>query len=377
MVNLLWRKLMIKRVLIIGGYGNFGSYIAKSLSENPNIQLLIGGRNLAKAEAMVISLGAKNAAEAVELNIFSDLTAKLKRVDANIVIHTSGPFQQQDSFVAKAALEAGAHYIDLADGREFVSNISALDSMAKLKKLSVISGASSVPGLSSAIIDAYQHEFETLETVEYGISTAQKTNRGQATTSAILSYVGMPFKTLVSGSFKNVFGWQSMHREVFLGLGKRLVGNCDVPDLALFPKRYPTLKTIRFYAGLEIPFLHVGLWSISWLRRLRLLPDLSKFAAYLLKISFWFDRLGSDESGFFMRLEGKTRDNANRLVRFDLVARSGDGPFIPCMPAIIIAKKLAAGVEMQNGAHPCMGLLSLDEYLDALKDLKIEWQVSK
>jgi saccharopine dehydrogenase-like NADP-dependent oxidoreductase len=39
---------MVMRVLIIGGYGNFGSYIAKSLAGDPTIQLLIGGRSIEK-----------------------------------------------------------------------------------------------------------------------------------------------------------------------------------------------------------------------------------------------------------------------------------------------------------------------------------------
>ena len=40
---------MPKRVLIIGGYGNFGGTIARALARESDIQLLIGGRSRAKA----------------------------------------------------------------------------------------------------------------------------------------------------------------------------------------------------------------------------------------------------------------------------------------------------------------------------------------
>ena len=40
---------MIKRVLIIGGYGNFGSFITESLAKEANIQVIIAGRSLQKA----------------------------------------------------------------------------------------------------------------------------------------------------------------------------------------------------------------------------------------------------------------------------------------------------------------------------------------
>jgi saccharopine dehydrogenase-like NADP-dependent oxidoreductase len=54
---------MVARVLIIGGYGNFGSYIARSLAGNADIRLLIGGRSVAKARAFAASLDAFHSAE--------------------------------------------------------------------------------------------------------------------------------------------------------------------------------------------------------------------------------------------------------------------------------------------------------------------------
>jgi short subunit dehydrogenase-like uncharacterized protein len=45
---------------------------------------------------------------------------------AELVIHTAGPFQGQDyGVVAAAVAAAGAHYIDLADGRRFVCDFPA------------------------------------------------------------------------------------------------------------------------------------------------------------------------------------------------------------------------------------------------------------
>jgi len=52
-------------------------------------------------------------------------------------------------------------------------------------------------------------------------------------------------------------------------------------------------------------------------------------------------------------------------------ARSGHGPYIPCMPAILLARKLARDTLHVRGAMPCVDLISLDEYLAALKGLDI------
>ena len=365
---------MTTRVLIIGGYGNFGSFISRSLAQESDIQLIIAGRSLEKAQALVAELEYVNKPEAILLDTNHNLKSALLSAKPDITIHTSGPFQSQDYNAARACIESDCHYIDLADGRAFVAGITELDQLAKDKAVLVVSGASSVPCLTAALVDHYIKEFDHLQKLDYGITTAQKTNRGLATTAAILSYTGKAFTTLINGEMKTVYGWQSLHLHRYPALGWRLLGNCDVPDLSLFPERYPDLKTVRFYAGLEIPFIHFSLWLLSWLVRLGLIRQLEKAATTLLRISFLFDWLGSSNSAFHMKLQGTDNNGRDRTIAFDLIARDGDGPYIPCMPSILLAKKLARKTLQKTGASACVDLISLKEYLDALKALHISWQ---
>lgn len=237
---------MVARVLVIGGYGNFGGYIARSLAGDAGIRLLIGGRSTDKASSFLNTLETANVAEAHEIDIADDAGSALMRIRPDIVIHTTGPFQSQDHRVARACIAQGCHYIDLADARDFVATIGVLDAEARAQDVLVVSGASSVPCLTAAVIDDYLPRFSRLESVDYGISAAQQTNRGLATASAILSYVGKPFTSLRVGRATTVHGWQDLHAEHYPELGMRLFGDCDIPDLALFPARYSTLKTMRF-----------------------------------------------------------------------------------------------------------------------------------
>ena len=359
----------MKRVLIIGGYGNFGSFITRHLAAEDNLKIIIAGRSEGKANALAHEVGG----ESVVLDINDDLVSVLSTIKPDIVIHTSGPFQAQGYDVAQACIAQGCHYIDLADGRDFVKGITELDDQARGKGVTVISGASSVPCLTSALIDHYKEEFQTLETLDYGITTAQKTARGLATTIAILTYTGKPFSTLVNGQMKDVYGWQGLHARKYPELGWRLLGNCDVPDLTLFPKRYPELRTIKFYAGLEIPFIHITLWALSWLVRIGLIKRLEKAAPLLLKISYMFDWFGSTNSAFHMEMSGKGIGGGDKVIKFELTARSGDGPYIPCMPAILLTKKLASGELVKAGAYPCVGFITRDDYLGALGEMNIGW----
>ncbi|MFM5947937.1 MAG: saccharopine dehydrogenase NADP-binding domain-containing protein, partial [Novosphingobium sp.] len=169
---------MTTRVLILGGYGNFGGYVARALAGDPAITLVIAGRSLTKAQAFAGTLAAANPAEAAALDIDVINAAALAPLRPDLVIHTVGPFQRQDYRVAEAAIGAGAHYCDLADARSFVRDIGRLDAAAKEAGVAVIAGASSVPCLTAAYLDDALSAFEAIEEVDYGISAAQQTNRG-------------------------------------------------------------------------------------------------------------------------------------------------------------------------------------------------------
>jgi short subunit dehydrogenase-like uncharacterized protein len=140
-------------ILVLGGYGFFGERISESLASDSSVRLFVAGRDVGKAAALVTRLSLP-AERAVMLDANGPgLATRLKELRVDTLIHTAGPFQAQKYTVATAAIEAGCHYIDLADGREFVSGIESLDGAARERGVTVVSGASTVPALSSAVID--------------------------------------------------------------------------------------------------------------------------------------------------------------------------------------------------------------------------------
>ena len=107
------------RVVVLGGCGNFGARIVRALRGDPAVDLLVAGRRLVPASGaedvpgVVIDIGAP------------DFAQRLRAQSPDLVIHCVGPYQGQDYSVASAALAAGAHYLDLADGRHFIAEFAA------------------------------------------------------------------------------------------------------------------------------------------------------------------------------------------------------------------------------------------------------------
>jgi saccharopine dehydrogenase-like protein len=357
----------LDKVLILGGYGNFGKRIALGLAKK-NIPVVVAGRNKGKAEALAATLPTM-LAETAAFDMTKELSSELKKLRPAVVVNACGPFQTSNYDVANTCIQHGVHYIDLADGRDFVNGITALDAQARQRDVAVISGASTVPGLSSAVIEHYKAEFSDIESLVFGISPGQQAERGLSTTQAIMSYVGKPLKPF-AGVPHPAYGWQDIYRQAYPELGKRWMANCDIPDLDLLPPRYG-LRSIRFSAGLELGFMHLGLWALSWGVRLGLPVNLPQHANALLKASDWFNGLGSANGGMHMILRGKNLDGKFHERRWYIIAKNGDGPQLPTIPAIVLAEKFAGNRLAYRGASACVGFVTLEEYLHELKEFAV------
>ena len=345
------------RTVVIGGYGNCGARICRDLAARADMQVVAAGRNHDAARC-----GAR--VEAARLDLGSaDFASELDKLSPQLVIHCAGPFQGQDYRVAQAALSVGAHYIDLADGREFVAGFAGrLDSAAREAGLLMVSGASTVPALSSAVIDELRARFWQIEEIRMAIAPGQRAARGQATIAAVFSYAGKPFKWLREGVWRDAWGWQELTRMRFAGLGARWAAACDIPDLALFPQRYSGVRTVEFRAALELGIQHLAIWVAAALRRVGLPLAIERAAGPLNHAASLLDWFGSDRGGMLVSLTGTRSDGTMGRVEWHLTADANHGPEVPCMATTLLAGKLAREEITQRGAFPCMGFLRLAEF---------------
>ena len=362
--------IMATRVLLIGATGVFGARIAARLAHDARFTLTLAGRTQTALAQLQRELG-DPAVHTAAIDVqAADFQHRLCGLEPELVIHAAGPFQAQDYRVAKACLTCGSDYVDIADGRQFVAGIGALDAQARAAGCLLVSGASTVPALSSAVVDHLRGRFSTLLAIDHAISPGNRTPRGDATVAAILGYCGRPIPIWRDGAWQCGYGWLSTQRLSFAS-GARWVGLCDGPDLALFPPRYAGVQRVTFRAGLELRRLHFGTWLLAWLVRLGVINDLVRHASRLRRISEWFLRAGTDEGGMVMLLQGVDEHSRPLRLRWSLHAAAGDGPQIPAMPAVVLARKKADGTLKTRGAMPCMGLFELQEALAALADYDI------
>ncbi len=359
------------RVLVLGGYGNFGGIISGVLARMDGVEVVVAGRDGAAAARFAAPLGVEPAAlDAGDAR----LAARLSRLRCEWVVHTAGPFQGATHRVARAALAAGASYVDIADARGFVNGIVALDAEARTRGVLLLAGASSVPALSSAVVDRFAPELATLRAIDIGIASSARLP-GLATVEGVLSYCGRPFDTWSGGAWRRVHGWQGLRRHQF-GVPRfaRWLSDCEVPDLELLPPRHPGVERVSFGAGAGGAGAQAALYAAAVLGRLGF-PVGRALSGPLWRLGRMLEPLGSRRSAMFVRLSGADAGGSPREILWELVAEDHEGRRIPCLGAVAVIRKALAGRLQTAGARPCVGVLDLDEYLAELRGLPLSIRV--
>jgi hypothetical protein len=353
------QPVVLPAVLVIGGAGAFGSRLVDGLIASRDFAVVIAGRDLARTRAKAAASGGR--ARAVRLDTATVTAEALRAAGAFVVVDAAGPFQGADYRLARAAIAAGMHYLDLADARDFVAGFGALDAEARASGVVALTGASSTPALSHAVLDRLTRGWARIDTVEIAISPGNRNApRGLSVVRAILSYAGKPVRVFADGDWTERPGWGRPVRRNMPGLGRRWLSLCETPDLDLVPARFAPREAAIFRAGLELSLMHLGLYAVSLLVQAGILRSLAPFARTFRWIAERLSRFGSDRGG--MTVEAAGSDAAGHPVRatWSLVAEAGDGPAIPTLPALAAIRALAEGRLTQAGARACAGVLDLD-----------------
>ncbi|HEY5289690.1 MAG TPA: saccharopine dehydrogenase, partial [Caulobacteraceae bacterium] len=362
----------LARIVVLGATGIFGQRPARRLVEWPDASVVLAARGRAALEVLRRTLEADGAANPVEVAVLDRQSpAGLEDLRPWAIVDCAGPFQASDYRLAKAALEARAHYLDLADGRAFVAGfVSIVDEPARLAGLCAVTGASSSPALSHAAIARVTRGWRGVDRIEAAIAPGARAPRGKSVVRAALSWVGRPVRVFVAGEWRSRPGWGLLRRAEMVGLGSRWLSLAETPDLDVQVEAFQPRRDALFLAGLEMSAEHLGLWLLSWLVRVGLMRNLEPLAGILPKLSAPISRFGSDRGGMSVIVQGLDADGEPAIGRWSLCAEAGQGPFVPILPAAAVLRAWLDG-RADPGATVCAGLVDLDSIMQQGEGLSI------
>ena len=332
----------------------------RGLLETTDCHVIVCGRSLAKAETLIASLrryGDRLSAARIDRNAAEPLC--IKALKAFCIVDAAGPFQNDDLSFARAVICSGTHYVDLADARDFIARFPSLDDIAKSSGVVAVSGASSTPGLSMAVVAHLTDAWQRVDHVEMCILPGGQAALGLSVVRAILSYAGRPVEIRAFGGPRHAFGWGFLSRRRGKDLGLRLQSLVETADLDLVARSYPDVRSVLFFASVEQKILHIGLWILSGFVRAGFVRSLLPFAQVLHASAKVFRPWGTDRGGMVVEAEGVNAEGRRMHAFWTLIAERGDGPTIPALPALCVVQQLLKGHLTSVGAHLCGDVLGL------------------
>ncbi len=359
----------MKQVLVIGGYGGFGARLSQRLADD-GWRVLVAGRDAGKARAFAARLPV---ACGLAFDRNGDCAAQLALVRPDLVIDAAGPFQGSDYRLPQACIAAGVNYLDLADGREFVCGFSVLNQAAQAAGVVAISGASSVPALSGAVLRQLTAGMERIAAVDTAISATTRGSAGPSVVAAALSYAGQEVPLWRGEAWTKAYGWGEMRRQHFTLPGetplRRLVALADVPDLAIFPQQLPGQPAVTFRGGSETALQMVALALLGGPVRLGWMKSAAPLARWLAPIQQLTARFSGTRSAMAVEALGWAGGKPLRR-RWTLIARDGEGQEIPTLAAQALARRLREGL-LKPGARDASGELELADFEPLLAALPL------
>lgn len=354
------------KIMIIGGYGVFGGRLAELLSDLESVELLICGRNLARATEFCDTYKGRAQVKPLQLDR-KDIDNALKAECPDIVVDASGPFQDYGGGcydLVKACIAAKINYLDFADAADFVFGISQFDDDAITAGVFVMSGVSSFPVLTAAVLREMAKTMD-ITSVAGGIAPSPYAGIGLNVMRAVIGYAGGPVKLHRNGAQTLVPGLTESMRFSIAVPGRLPLKNIrfslvDVPDLQVIPPEYSTLKDIWMGAGPVPESLHCTLNLLAKARAKFRLPSLTPLSGLFYTVLNLM-KFGEHRGGMFVHARGQA-NGAQVEQSWHLLAEGDDGPYIPSMAIEAIIRKSLAGVRPDAGARAATRALDLADY---------------
>ena len=332
-------------IVVFGGYGVFGSHVARELVRLGH-SVVIAGRDVCKAAAFARELGAQHGAIAANVRDIASCRAALRGCPT--AVHCAGPFREFDAAVLDACLAEDCHYVDIADDRDYTRLVRSYGDRFTERGRAAVYGCSSFPGLSGALAFAAAIPNKIPTQARVTLFIGNNNPKGRAAVRSLLGGLGATIST-PQGKVRAFHQGESVPLPP--PFGRRTVFNFSSPEYDLLPPRLGVAK-VTVKVGFELRPVNYGLAALA--------PFGPRVALRLSPVLEWLcDRTsGIGSSGGAVMVELFYPDRSIR--RAALVARS-EGQRMAALPAALVAHALANGARLKGSqtAYEALGAAPL------------------
>jgi hypothetical protein len=346
-------------VAVFGGYGTFGSLVARALAE-AGLRVRIAGRDENRARGFAATLGPQHLGVAADVNDPASCARALEGV--SVAVNCSGPFSAFSTALPEACLAAGVHSVDIADDRGWFSRMRALDVRFRQRGLAAACGCSSLPGISGALALLAARRLPEVRRARVTLFIGNRNPKGEAAVRAAAAQLGRSFPA-PQGTLTGFRGGELV--DLPPPFGRRSVYDWNSPELDLFPSLLGA-RDVHIKVGFEARAATASFAALA-----RLDPRLgSRLALALAPLARHLSGFG--HSGGVVQVDLWGPDGVRATAT---LGGPEEGQRMAALPAAFVAQGLADGTVTARGfvtAYEALGARELVDRLVAAGD-RLAW----
>jgi hypothetical protein len=330
----------LRRIVLLGGSGFFGSAIAEALRARglephtpPHAQV-----DVEKSDALLSNLQ-----------------------PGDVVIDAAGPFHHRTTTLLEVAIKLGFDVIDLSDNVDYALAVNSLDARLKAAGVRVFTSCSAVSAVTAAAVD--RSGIQKPIRVSVCLLPASRDSSSSGTAASLLRSLSGSIRELRDGHLTAAAGW-SRSRVFRLPRVRRGVRGylAESADAVTLPRVWASLRDVEFFVDTQVFGLNR---AIAMALRL---PGGSRLLGLFAPVGLPLARLTGSQSGGYV-VDVAADDG--HVATMALLARR-NSYLAAVLPAALAARSLAGGESPPPGVVPPDRLCDSNELFAELRKLGIE-----
>jgi saccharopine dehydrogenase-like NADP-dependent oxidoreductase len=180
-------------VLILGGSGLAGGYIASAVLDSPDTSVVLGARDQGRLERAAAHLTPRYDSDRVSTRVVdaADSDSLKRAVDGADIVVLAAQAKQHGEKIGRAALDAGADVVDITLSSEHPP-MEELRARAESSGRCLITDAGLYPGLPSFLVRLAGSRLDRLDTAYVGATSSNKEGWPEATVAELVADIAHP-----------------------------------------------------------------------------------------------------------------------------------------------------------------------------------------
>ncbi|MFF5995122.1 saccharopine dehydrogenase NADP-binding domain-containing protein [Lysinibacillus sp. KU-BSD001] len=222
----------MKNILVIGGYGQVGSVICKTLSKIYPGKVIAAGRNFEKAKRFAISMNEK--VLPMNLDIYNLEASDEVFINTQLVIMC---LDQKNTNFVEMCIHNKVHYIDISPSYTILSKIESLHSKALECGTTLVLGVGLAPGLSNLMVKKLVNQVNKVNSTDMYLMLGIGEKHGNDGIEWLLNNINNHYSISENGQKKHVSSFtDGKYVELPKKYGKRTAYRFDLADQHIVTK---------------------------------------------------------------------------------------------------------------------------------------------